>query len=214
VVFMRRFLVILLALVAVVAVAPAASADLPVIPLPNPNPTDPPIPAEYPTDAPTAQATGESPKPTLGDGEDPECDEDGCVDEDGQTEDGFVPAPQLAAAIAIPGPSNCQGQSNDPHRSAHVPNTVNYEARTWRCSNNQPSIRARAQLWEHRWWGWSMVGQAGDVTAHNVKQVSAFGNFECRNNTFRGTGFHENQDVNQLWYNTRTESRHIKNPCG
>lgn len=122
------------------------------------------------------------------------------------------PTAGARGAAADPSPSDCWGYSHRPHKSHHNPDRVNAEARTT-CDNNVPRIHAHAQLWEDRWWGFDRVGNTGDTTKNNKRKVSAFANWECRNNTFRLTGSHEVVDVDGETYTASTESDHVSISC-
>jgi hypothetical protein len=84
-------------------------------------------------------------------------------------------------------PASCSTNAHDPHPSGHVSGTINAEIRQ-SCTLTPTSVRAKAQLWENRWWGYDQIGTPGDVTRHGVRSVSAFASAPCRNNSIRVTG--------------------------
>lgn len=87
-------------------------------------------------------------------------------------------------------PSECFGHSDYPHNSSHVVGTVNGVARS-DCEVAVYYLSVKAQLWESRWWGWDRVGVPGSDQRATAQSVSANSWWECRNNDFRITGYHE-----------------------
>jgi len=64
-----------------------------------------------------------------------------------------------AAAVVI-SPAGCRVQADYPHKSTHVPGTINGVGRVL-CNTSTTSVSIRAQLWETRWYGWEKIGTPG-----------------------------------------------------
>jgi hypothetical protein len=111
-------------------------------------------------------------------------------------------------------PSLCEGASDDPHKSttSGYEGRINFHARS-NCKVIVPRMKTTAQLWQHRWWGWQRFGAKGVIDEANRKSQDTYSNGECRNNTFRGTGYHEVMDTDQRTYKASTESHHQKFRC-
>ena len=117
------------------------------------------------------------------------------------------------AAPASVSPSGCVQFADYPHRSTHVPGTMNGLVRT-SCRIYIPKISETAQMWESRWWGWDRIGIKGSVSDIDSKSASTSASDKCRNNSVRVTGSGSVVDVDGRTYYSSTESRHVTNPCG
>lgn len=102
-----------------------------------------------------------------------------------------------------PSPSGCTGRSDYPHRSGHISGNVNAASVTM-CLQNVPSIHASGQLWQNRWFGFEQVGTPGSSTKYYYDQASAFSYWECRDNLFRVTSYHESKEGDGNTYALRT----------
>jgi hypothetical protein len=125
-------------------------------------------------------------------------------------------APTVEAGAATPNttsPSGCVQRADYPHKSTHVPGTMNGVVRTT-CLVYVHRISESAQMWETRWWGWDRIGIRGSVSDIDAKAASANASDKCRNNTVRVTGSGSVVDVDGRTYYATTESIHVNNPCG
>jgi hypothetical protein len=124
----------------------------------------------------------------------------------------YTPAPEAGASPAAVSPSGCIQRADYPHKSTHVPGTMNGVVRTT-CLVYVHKISESAQMWETRWWGWDRIGIRGSVTDIDAKAASTNASDKCRNNTVRVTGSGSVVDVDGRTYYATTESIHVKNPC-
>jgi hypothetical protein len=125
----------------------------------------------------------------------------------------LVGAPTASAATAATvSPSGCIQRADYPHKSTHVPGTMNGVVRTV-CHVYVRRISESAQMWESRWWGWDRIGIKGFVSDIDSKALSANASDKCRKNTVRVTGSGSVLDVDGRTYYATTESIHAKNPC-
>jgi hypothetical protein len=124
----------------------------------------------------------------------------------------YRPAAGTGAAPAAVSPSGCTQLADYPHKSTHVPGTMNGVVRTL-CRIYVPRISETAQMWESRWWGWDRIGIKGSVSEIDSKGLSTNASDKCRNNTVRVTGSGSVLDVDGRTYYATTESIHVKNPC-
>jgi hypothetical protein len=123
--------------------------------------------------------------------------------------------PVAAAGTVAPNttsPSGCIQQADYPHKSTHVPGTMNGTVRTV-CRVYVPRISENAQMWESRWWGWDRIGIKGSAGDIDSKALTVNASDKCRNNTVRVTGSGSVIDVDRRTYYATTESIHVKNPC-
>lgn len=121
--------------------------------------------------------------------------------------DGRADATSLTAGPANGGfaaqavsPSGCMGQSNNPHRSGHVPGTINAEARTY-CNNPVPELYARAELLRFYSGAWRVVHSNYGLDFQKV-EVSAFANEPyCSGTSYYALdSYHEVIDVDRQPY--------------
>ncbi len=124
----------------------------------------------------------------------------------------YGPVPAKGASPTAVSPSGCIQTADYPHKSSHVPGTMNGVVRTV-CRVYVPKISETAQMWESRWWGWDRIGIKGSVSQIDAKAMSANASDKCRNNTVRITGSGSVLDVDGRTYYASTESIHVKNPC-
>jgi hypothetical protein len=125
----------------------------------------------------------------------------------------MVEAPTAAAAVAATvSPSGCVQRADYPHKSTHVPKTMNGVVRTM-CRVLVPKISESAQMWESRWWGWDRIGIRGAISDIESRGLSVNASDKCRNNTVRVTGSGSVVDIDGRTYYATTESIHVKNPC-
>jgi hypothetical protein len=106
----------------------------------------------------------------------------------------------------------CHGKSDHPHKSSHVPGTINFVARTYCTDGFKASkLYVKAQLWESRWWGWDRIGSGppGEKEETLSSEVRANHADTCRKNWVRGTGYHAMFELSGI-YETETESIHIE----
>jgi hypothetical protein len=121
-------------------------------------------------------------------------------------------APGSGATRDATSPSGCIQRADYPHKSTHVPGTMNGVVTTT-CRVYIPEISSSAQMWETRWWGWDRIGQRGTVTDRDSRVASTNASDTCKNNTVRVTGSGFVIDVDGKTYYASTESLHVKNPC-
>jgi hypothetical protein len=124
----------------------------------------------------------------------------------------YRPAPTTGASPNTVSPSGCVQRADYPHKSTHVPGTMNGVVRTV-CLAYVRKISESAQMWESRWWGWDRIGIRGSVSDIDSKALSTNASDKCRNNTVRVTGSGSVIDVDGRTYYATTESIHVKNPC-
>jgi hypothetical protein len=117
-----------------------------------------------------------------------------------------------AATPATVSPSGCVQQADYPHKSTHVPGTMNGTVRTT-CRVYVPRISENAQMWEKRWWGWDRIGIKGSAGDIDSRVLTVNASDKCRNNTVRVTGSGSVIDVDGRTYYATTESIHVNNPC-
>lgn len=82
----------------------------------------------------------------------------------------------------------CYGQTDQPHRSGHVPGTVNVVARTvcWAYT-----VFVSTSLYRHRWYGWQFLAH-GERTSYNYVDTNAA--WYCAGSgtyTYRADSYHE-----------------------
>jgi hypothetical protein len=68
-------------------------------------------------------------------------------------------------SASLGNPYGCYGQSDQPHESSHVPNTVAAHAKT-ECLQQVPRVYVTAQLWKYAE-EWILVGAPAPVTQYN-----------------------------------------------
>lgn len=116
-----------------------------------------------------------------------------------------VGTPTLSFGLRRPvGPSQCWGQSHNPHHSAHRPERVAAQSVSSCDTTVVPKILVMNQLYEKRWFGWDSVGTSGREIITNGTNAEATAYWECRNNHFRVRAYHSVRDVDGLVYSTRT----------
>jgi hypothetical protein len=113
---------------------------------------------------------------------------------------GSQPATGRAGIQAEVSPSGCRGQSNNPHKSGHVPGMINAESRTY-CNNAVPSILAQGTLLRFVSGAWTVVGFDTQVQPQRPS-ISAFSNepFCSGTSYYALNSFHEVTDVDFLSY--------------
>ncbi|MGI9156503.1 MAG: hypothetical protein ACR2FG_07680 [Marmoricola sp.] len=126
----------------------------------------------------------------------------------------YQPSSNYATSTGVSGANSatCTQTANDPHVSTYE--TYNGkpaakgEIRTT-CSFRIDYLYQTAQLWEKRWYGWDRVGTKGVYNnPYPTTIVQTFGRWECRNSTFRVTGYGEATIYGQVYY-ASTESNHV-----
>jgi hypothetical protein len=98
-------------------------------------------------------------------------------------------------ATLIPNPYGCYGQTDDPHKSTHVPGNVNVVARTECDWANVPEIHVSTTL---QYWKcfiicwWSTIGSTGSTTDYFDDDVTANSAANCISGThnYRGISYH------------------------
>lgn len=93
----------------------------------------------------------------------------------------------------IPNPYGCVGTTNNPHRSSHVPGTVNVIAHTY-CSVAVPEIHVQTTLFRWQCWGpfcwYAAYGSTGSDTQHWRNHVQANSAGQCITGWYKGESYH------------------------
>lgn len=115
-----------------------------------------------------------------------------------------------AAALGV-SPAGCIGKTNDPHRSSHVPGTVNVTALTV-CDYNVESLYIQVTLWRSRWYGWERIGGVDQGKRnygwYKIDYNASSGQCSGETHDYQGRTYHESQEPTGTYLlNTRKTKR-------
>lgn len=81
--------------------------------------------------------------------------------------------PTAASSSAAVNPANCTTTADNPHASSHVPGTINAVVRQ-SCPAAVENNSTEALLWEHRWWGYDIIGGPAfsDLTTSRTSSIN------------------------------------------
>ncbi len=99
----------------------------------------------------------------------------------------------LASSTASAQSIQCEGTTNNPHKSHHISGKVNVVGRT-NCNANVDELTVRVNLYREKsflWmtW-WSHVNQSDVETRHHKNNVSANTNESCHTARYYGLSYH------------------------
>lgn len=83
----------------------------------------------------------------------------------------------------------CEGQTNDPHKSTHVPGTVNVVATTV-CPSPQTTVHVETTLYKDVGGSWVPWGSTGSSTQFNAVFASANSAGTCQSGQYLGFSYH------------------------
>jgi hypothetical protein len=110
----------------------------------------------------------------------------------------------VSTQATFPSPSQCRGQSNNPHKASSVDNSVKGFAFT-ECVANVPYIEVNTSVWRRRWWGYQHVGTDGFNSTTWWYYQGASGVYSpCEVNRWRTVGNHVVEDIDSEWYSVET----------
>jgi hypothetical protein len=124
-------------------------------------------------------------------------------------------APQVSTlqpggrAFVEPSPAGCVGRTHDPHRSSHVPGTINVVADT-RCNYAVPSVGVSTNLYRSRWYGWELRGSSGFQSRANSSSISTnAGSPRCVGDVhdWLGSSYHESIEGGRKYYGNTSKRR-------
>lgn len=114
-------------------------------------------------------------------------------------------APNSVPTQPITGPSDCWGNSNNPHNSTSVRGAVKGYSETYCKNGNPPWIWVDASVWASRWWGYQDMGSHGTGSETYASSIGRSGIFNgCEINGWRTVGEHQVVDADQQVYTTET----------
>jgi hypothetical protein len=96
-------------------------------------------------------------------------------------------------AIMAVSPAGCAGKTNNPHRSGHVPGTINVVGYT-KCNYNVPAVKISVTLYRSRWYGWEQRGSSGlqsNANSGYIEKNAASPNCAGDVHDWLGTSYHE-----------------------
>lgn len=101
-------------------------------------------------------------------------------------------------------PAGCIGKTDLPHRSTHVPDTINVVGRTYSCAWSV-NYKIRVVLYRSRWYGWELRGDS-KVKPGKGRSISAnAGSPRCKGDRHDWRGVtHHSSFQGATWYNTST----------
>lgn len=102
------------------------------------------------------------------------------------------------------GAYGCYGQTDRPHRSTHVPGTVNVISQTY-CSIAMSSLYVAVDLYKVEWWGWDKDFISSNVNAGaGTSRVRTNTSGTCNSGDYEGQGYHQVQFPNGTWGSAAT----------
>jgi hypothetical protein len=124
------------------------------------------------------------------------------------------PASGQSASI-LANPANCKGKTNYPHKSTHVPNSVNVTASTT-CDYAVDRVMVDVKLYSSRWYGWALAeNPPGPKNLYGVRSVSNnHADYDCAGvHDYLGESYHEGVISGEV-YSTSTSRRVDGISCG
>ncbi|MFI1996319.1 DNRLRE domain-containing protein [Actinoplanes sp. NPDC020271] len=118
-------------------------------------------------------------------------------------------------------PSGCVGSTQNPHRSGHVPGTINVTGST-KCAVAVQQLKLWIKLYRSRYYGWEKRGDSGLLSTYKGVAPSwtkAFkqnaGSPRCVGDThdWKGTSYHESLEANGKSYYMRTSKQQNAITC-
>lgn len=119
----------------------------------------------------------------------------------------LTPAPDQSGSI-FANPANCRGKTNSPHRSTHVPNSVNVTASTT-CDYAVERVMVDVKLYSSRWYGWELAeNPPGPKNRYGVRNVSNnHADYDCAGvHDYLGQSYHESVIAGEV-YSATTSRR-------
>ncbi|MDG4763572.1 hypothetical protein O7632_05525 [Solwaraspora sp. WMMD406] len=99
-------------------------------------------------------------------------------------------------------PAGCAGKTHNPHRSSHVPGTINVVGYT-KCNYNVAAVKISINLYRSRWYGWELRGSSGLQTNPNSGYIQKnAGSPYCAGDVhdWLGSSYHESVESSGTYY--------------
>lgn len=152
---------------------------------------------------PVSPATGAPPEENC----DPTVSIVECEESGGGGESESAPPPESDPQWGVmQNPWNCQGQTDNPHKSTHVPGTVNVVARS-SCGISVPTIRVITALQRWNFPFWSTVGNSPLVQSSPGSYVQTNAAATCVTDWYRGVSGHSVVGPDGFTYGLNTKNQ-------